>query len=29
MAKEEDSVRREKPQERADLVLPGDENLSR
>lgn len=29
IAKEEDYVRREKPQERADLVLPGDQNLWR
>ena len=27
MAKEEDYMRREKPRERADLVLPGDEEL--
>lgn len=27
MAEEDDFVRREKPQERADLVLPGDQNL--
>ena len=27
MAKEEDYMRREKPRERADLVLPGDEDL--
>jgi uridine kinase len=29
IAKEEDYVRREKPQEGADLVLPGDQNLWR
>jgi uridine kinase len=29
MAEEDDFVRREKPQERADLVLPGDQNLWR
>jgi uridine kinase len=29
MAQEEDYVREEKPQERADLVVPGDENLWR
>ena len=27
MAEEDDYVRREKPQERADLVVPGDRNL--
>jgi uridine kinase len=29
IAKEEDYMRRERPQERADLVLPGDQNLWR